>query len=140
MQKSANNASKIFIAVIILVTFAFIGFLISQLSNTTAAIDYSQYSSKSVSLDNGVQIISMVANTGYSPNKILAQANIPNKLRIETKNTYDCTSELNIPSLNIKRSLPATGVTDIDIPSQIMGSTLQGYCGASTYEFQIKFS
>jgi plastocyanin domain-containing protein len=43
-----------------------------------------------------------------------------------------------IPSLNISKSLPASGLTDIELPNSNAG-TLQGTCGMGMYRFEIDF-
>jgi hypothetical protein len=35
--------------------------------------------------------------------------------------------------------LPATGVTDFEIPAQTSGSTIHGTCGMGMYRLQINF-
>lgn len=102
--------------------------------------DKNEYSSSSVEINNGVQYIDIKAGLGYSPNRILASANLPTKLNIETKNTYDCTAFLNIPQLDVKKFLPPTGFTEIAIDEQNPGTEIEGFCGSDTYKFIIKFS
>jgi plastocyanin domain-containing protein len=58
---------------------------------------------------------------------------------MQTTGTFDCSSTLNIPSLNYQKNLPATGVTEIEIPPQPAGSTIEGLCGMGMYKFEIAF-
>lgn len=104
------------------------------------AVGQAQFSNNGVEIRNGVQYISLRAGLGYSPNRILATASIPTKLEIETKNTYDCTAYLDIPRLNVKKFLPPTGITEIDVQGMAPGEEIEGYCGSDTYKFIIKFS
>jgi plastocyanin domain-containing protein len=91
-----------------------------------------------VSVVDGKQIIEITARGGYQPRKSIAKAGIPTIIRFNTKGTFDCSSSVRIPSLNISKSLPQTGSTDIDIGSGKLG-TLQGSCGMGMYPFEVEF-
>lgn len=91
-----------------------------------------------VSIVDGKQIIEIQAKGGYTPRKSVAKAGIPTILRFNTKGTFDCSSSVRIPSMNISKLLPQSGVTDIDLNSQNKG-TLQGTCGMGMYPFEIDF-
>ncbi len=91
-----------------------------------------------VSIVDGKQIIEIKAKGGYTPRKSLAQAGIPTILRINTSGTFDCSSSIRIPSMNIQRNLPQSGITDIDIGTNQPG-ILPGSCGMGMYPFQIEF-
>ena len=88
--------------------------------------------------ENGVQIIDFTARGGFTPFKSVAQAGIPTILRFNTKNTFDCSSSVRIPSLNISKILPSSGVTDIDVGSQPAG-VLHGTCSMGMFPFEIEF-
>ena len=92
-----------------------------------------------VSVIDGKQIIEIQAKGGYTPRKSIAKAGIPTILRMNTKGTFDCSSFVRIPSMNISKSLPQSGVTDIDLGTQNAG-TLNGSCGMGMYPFEIEFS
>lgn len=92
-----------------------------------------------VSIVDGVQIIKIQAKGGYLPAKSRAQAGVPTILRFNTIGTFDCSSFVRIPSLNITKNLPQSGITDIDLSSQPVG-TLNGSCGMGMYPFEITFS
>lgn len=132
-RNSLLKASGIILG-ILLVTSTFL--IINRFNNT----NQSQFSSNGVQTIDGVQIITLKAGLGYSPNRILAAANVPTKLEVETNNTYDCTAFLNIPKLEVKKFLPPTGVTEIDMQAMASGEEIEGYCGSDTYKFIIKFS
>lgn len=89
---------------------------------------------------DGKQIIKISAKGGYSPRQTQAKANIPSIIRIKTKGTFDCSSSLVIPALKYASYLPASGSTDVQVPSQQPGTTLQGMCGMGMYNFSISFS
>lgn len=91
-----------------------------------------------VSIVDGKQIIEINARGGYQPRKSIAKAGIPTVIRFNTRGTFDCSSSVRIPSLGISKSLPQTGLTDIDIGSGKLG-TLQGSCGMGMYPFEIDF-
>jgi len=91
-----------------------------------------------VSIIDGKQIIVINAKGGYQPRKSIAKAGIPTILRFNTNGTFDCSSSVRIPSMNIFRSLPQSGSTDIDLSTQKVG-TLNGSCGMGMYPFEIEF-
>lgn len=91
-----------------------------------------------VSIVDGKQIIEIRAKGGYTPRKSIAKADIPTILRFNTNGTFDCSSSVRIPSMNISKILPQSGITDIDLASQKTG-TLQGTCGMGMYPFEIEF-
>lgn len=93
-----------------------------------------------VSLVDGKQIVEISARGGYSPRITMAQANVPTIIRMSTKGSFDCSSAVSIPSLGYRANLPPTGTTDIEVPAQKSGSTLQGLCAMGMYNFQIKFN
>ncbi|MEO8637308.1 MAG: cupredoxin domain-containing protein [Candidatus Taylorbacteria bacterium] len=91
-----------------------------------------------VSIVDGKQIIEIWAKGGYQPRKSTAKAGIPTILRFNTNGTFDCSSSVRIPSMNVSKSLPQSGSTDIDIGLGILG-TLQGSCGMGMYPFEVEF-
>lgn len=91
-----------------------------------------------VSIVEGKQIIEISAKAGYQPRKSIAKAGIPTIIRFNTKGTFDCSSSVRIPSMNISQVLPQSGSTDIDIGTQQV-ATLQGTCGMGMYPFEIDF-
>lgn len=91
-----------------------------------------------VSLVEGKQIIEINAKGGYQPRKSIAKSGLPTIVRFNTNGTFDCSASVRIPSLNISKILPNTGVTDIDIGTQATG-VLQGTCGMGMYPFEIDF-
>jgi plastocyanin domain-containing protein len=91
-----------------------------------------------VSVVDGKQIIELRAKGGFSPIHSIAKANIPTILRVDTEGTFDCSSVIRIPSLDLSENLPMSGTTDIDIGVQKV-ATLDGTCGMGMYPFDIKF-
>jgi plastocyanin domain-containing protein len=91
-----------------------------------------------VTVVDGKQIVEITAKGGFLPRKSVAKAGLPTILRFDTNGTFDCSSSVRIPSLNITKTLPMTGVTDIDIGDPKVAS-LQGTCGMGMYPFEIDF-
>ncbi len=89
---------------------------------------------------DGKQIVEINAKGGYSPRITSAKADIPTILRVNTRATFDCSSAITIPSIGYRATLPPSGVTEIEIPPQKAGSTLQGLCSMGMYNFQIRFN
>ena len=92
-----------------------------------------------VTVVDGKQIIEIRAKGGYQPRKSIAKAGMPTVLRFDTSGTFDCSSSVRIPSMNISKVLPQTGSTDIDIGTQQV-ATLQGTCGMGMYPFEVSFN
>jgi plastocyanin domain-containing protein len=109
--------------------------MLSGGSGTTA-----QASGESIITENGKQVLLMNARVGYTPNSFNAKAGTDSILRISTNNTFDCSSSVVIPALNISKTLPTTGTTDIALGTQKAGTTISGSCGMGMYKFKIKFS
>lgn len=91
-----------------------------------------------VTVVDGKQIVEIKAKGGYTPVHSVAKAGIPTILRVDTNGTFDCSSSIRIPSLNIGQNLPMSGSTDIDIGIEQAG-IFQGTCGMGMYPFDIKF-
>lgn len=108
--------------------------LTSENSNS----DADTLSVNNVTVVDGKQIIEISAKGGYQPRKSIAKAGIPTIIRFNTTGTFDCSSSVRIPSMDISKILPQTGVTDIDIGNQKV-STLQGTCGMGMYPFEVEF-
>lgn len=91
-----------------------------------------------VFMEDGKQVIEIKARGGYSPKTSIAKAGLPTILRVNTNGTFDCSSALRIPSLNISQSLPISGITDIELSNSSVG-ILRGTCGMGMYSFEINF-
>ncbi len=119
----------------ILVAIVLIGgaFALTRKSDTTSVAD-----ANNVTVVDGKQIVEISAKGGYHPRKSIARAGMPTILRFDTNGTFDCSSSVRIPSMNISKSLPQKGTTDIDVGSQDV-ATLQGTCGMGMYPFEVQF-
>jgi plastocyanin domain-containing protein len=91
-------------------------------------------------IKDGVQYITIIAQSGYSPRISLAKSGIPTKLIVKTNGTYDCSSSLVIRSLSYRNILPNTEETTIDAGTPKKGNILQGVCGMGMYNFVVTFS
>ena len=91
-----------------------------------------------VTIQNGVQIVEITAKGGYTPRKSSAKAGLQTILRVDTNGTFDCSSSIRIPSKNISKLLPSSGVTDLDLGITNAG-ILAGTCGMGMYPFEIDF-
>lgn len=91
-----------------------------------------------VSIVDGKQIIEINAKGGYQPRKSIAKAGIPTIIRFTTSGTFDCTSYVRIPNMDITKILPQTGSTDVEIGSSET-KVLKGSCGMGMYPFEIDF-
>lgn len=91
-----------------------------------------------VAVVDGRQVIDLTAKGGYAPLRSVAQAGLPTVLRVTTRGTFDCSSALRIPSLDVSRTLPPSGVTEIDLGTPQVG-TLEGTCGMGMYPFEVEF-
>jgi plastocyanin domain-containing protein len=89
---------------------------------------------------DGKQIIEIKAKGGYTPREILAKADVPTVIKVKTQGTFDCSSALVIPSLNYRKNLSPSGVTEIEVPPQKTGSVINGTCAMGMYGFSIKFN
>ena len=121
------------IAVILAVAIIVGAFFWSQGSTRSASVP-----ADNVSIVNGTQIVTIQAKGGYQPRTSIAKPGIPTILRFNTNGTFDCSSAIRIPSLDISKNLPQSGVTDIEIGSRTAG-VLQGSCGMGMYPFEIDF-
>lgn len=126
------------IKIIASITFAFaliVGVLILTKSNSGSP---NIGEVNNVNIVEGTQIIEITAKGGYSPRKSVAKAGVPTILRFETSGTFDCSSSVIIPSLNIAKQLAFSGQTDIDLGMPALGN-VKGSCGMGMYPFEIDF-
>ncbi len=110
----------------------------SNMSSAPAADTTVVVNGNNVTVVDGKQIIDIQAKGGYSPQKNVAKAGIPTVLRIHTQGTFDCSSAFRIPSMNISKNLPPSGVTEIDLGSPSI-AMLQGVCSMGMYSFEVEF-
>ena len=112
---------------------------VSSNSNTSISTEEEkQEYANNVSVVGGKQIIRITAKGGFSPIHSIAQAGLATILRVDTNGTFDCSSIVRIPSMNISKNLPMSGTTDIDIGIQKVGK-FYGTCGMGMYPFDVEF-
>jgi hypothetical protein len=95
--------------------------------------------SNNVYLEDGVQIIEIRAKGGYSPAQTTAKAYLPTLLRMVTDDTFDCSSSVMIPDLRLRKRLPLSGSTDIQLPTIPENTEITVYCGMGMYSFDLDF-
>lgn len=98
-----------------------------------------EQAAQNVSMQGDTQIVEVSAKGGYSPKVTTAKAGVPTTLRLTTDGTYDCSAAVTIPSLGFRKTLDSTGVTEVQIPAQESGKTIQGVCAMGMYNFSIRF-
>ena len=126
---------SILLAVLIIVGAMYFS---SKLSSQRTDKNTEEQIVNNVSIDDGKQIIEIKAKGGFNPIHSVARAGIPTILRVDTDGTFDCSSTVRIPSMNISQNLPMSGTTDIDIGIQKAG-LFQGTCGMGMYPFDVRF-
>ena len=94
----------------------------------------------SVTMEGDKQILAIQVRGGYTPSTITAKANTPSVIRFTTANSFDCSTALTISKLNYRNNLPNTGVTDVEVPAQTAGSTIEGVCSMGMYRLKITFN
>lgn len=124
----------------ILSGFAFVGLMILIFGGTgNSGLPSMSGDGNNVTIENGVQIVEISAKGGYSPRVSYAKAGIPTILRVQTSGTFDCSASLVIPSINYQDNLPMSGSTDVKLPAQPVGKTIQGFCSMGMYSFEVDF-
>ena len=130
--------SSTIIPISIILAAALIGGVVLFLSKGNSQGVATNVVANNVSVVDGKQIIEINAKGGYQPRKSIAKAGMPTILRFNTNGTFDCSSSVRIPSMNISQILPNSGNTDIDVGNAQLG-TLQGTCGMGMYRFEVDF-
>ncbi len=87
----------------------------------------------------GATVVQIKVGGGYSPQYVEVPAGKPVQLEMVSSGAYDCSSSLYIPSLQLRKFLPTSGVTKIDVPAQAKGTDLNALCGMGMYSFRIAF-
>ncbi len=85
------------------------------------------------------QIIEIMAKGGYVPKNSVAKADMPTVIKFNTQGTFDCSSSVRIPALGLSKNLPPDGATELEVPPQKAGTTLNGLCVMGMYKFSIDF-
>jgi plastocyanin domain-containing protein len=131
---------KKYIIIAILIAIGSLSGIIFLLRGNGWSSNSSTINQSNVSIQSGKQVIQIEAKGGYAPRKTVAKANVPTTLMLNTRGTFDCSSAISIPSLGYRATLPATGITPIEIPPQSSGTTIKGLCAMGMYQFAINFT
>lgn len=140
-SKSNKNTVVILVSIIVIVIGLFAILLImnrGKSGSTATQQTKSETPVNNVSMVDGKQVIEIFAKGGYSPKKSIAKADVPTVIKFKTSGTYDCSSAVTIPSLDVSKNLPGTGETEIEIGPQPVGK-LAGTCSMGMYFFEIDF-
>ena len=115
------------------------GYLVVQLffSAETQTGSREEGNMNNVTEVEGKQYIEIRAKGGYSPRVSVAKAGMPTILRLRTEGTFDCSSQVRIPSLNVSQALSSSGVTEVDL-GVLKPGILQGACSMGMYSFEIR--
>jgi len=136
-----NNIKIIIFSIIIAIVLVGGFFMFSKnipKGNSNTFVNSGDNNVNNVSVVDGKQIVEIKAKGGYFPRRSVAKAGVPSILRFNTNGTFDCSSFVRIPSMNINKNLIRTGSTDIDIGVQPAG-VFNGSCGMGMYPFEIDF-
>ena len=123
--------------IIAIITIAGALFFASAKNSAPVSIDEAK-NQNNVHMEGETQIIEIDAKGGYLPRKSIAKAGVPTLIRFNTQATFDCSSSVRIPRLDVSQILPQTGSTDIDVGVQKVGP-LEGTCGMGMYPFEVMF-
>lgn len=130
---------KIFFWILVFVSLFIGGYFVTQLffsgENQVRVNDGEDV--KNVTESDGKQYIEIRAKGGYEPRVSIVKAGIPTILRLRTESTFDCSSQVRIPSLNVSQSLSPFGVTEVDL-GVLKPGVLQGACSMGMYSFEIR--
>ena len=137
---NSDNKIKTFLIIVISITIFAVLAAAFMLLKSNSDPSKSPGDSSTVEQSGDKQVINLKAKGGYTPRNILAKANTPSVLKISTSSTYDCSSDIRISSLNFSKLLPATGLTEVEIPAQSAGAQIKGTCSMGMYSFVINFN
>jgi P-type Cu+ transporter len=130
-MKPTSTLAITFIAVVLVGVLAFTWLFPKPPDDVPASAD-----AANVAIVDGVQIVTITAKGGYSPEVSTVQAAMPVTLRFVTKGTFDCSSAIRIPSKDVDTILPPTGSTDIALGTLAPGM-LEGTCGMGMFRFAV---
>jgi len=128
------RSAAIWVVIVVLVTLA----SCSQRSDEGGqGSSRSSATGTTLAVENGRQVITIIARGGYSPRDSIAKAGMPSVIRIVTQNTYDCSRALFLPALGVQKILPATGAAEFELPALKAGTEFYGVCAMGMYAFRI---
>ncbi|MBP6889084.1 MAG: cupredoxin domain-containing protein [Candidatus Moranbacteria bacterium] len=130
---------KIFFWILFGITLLVGGYLMRELffSEKNQSRLSEEAGANNVTESDGKQYIEIRAKGGYLPRVSVAKAEMPTILRFRTESTFDCSSQVLIPSLNISQVLSSSGVTETNL-GVLKPGTIQGLCSMGMYSFEIQ--
>lgn len=133
----------LFITVSMFITLTYLAAKVSfldDLSNTSNSNINTNTQPNPVYSEGDSQIIEITAKGGYFPGIVKATANKETILRVKTNSSFDCSTALVIPSLNVRKNLSPTATTDIPLGIQKPGTKIAGTCSMGMYNFSMEFN
>ncbi len=137
-EATQSNSTLIIFGIIVLVIIG-LGVFAAFALNTSNDSSNTPIAIPQVIEKDGRQYVSVNAKNGFSPKVVTLKADMPVTLSVMTKNTYDCSNYLIIPSLKLSKSLPVSGETPIEIPAQAAGTKITASCGMGHYPLTLNF-
>lgn len=130
-------SKKTIFIITFIVAILILGFVIFSSGGGSSSSQTSN--SQTITTENGKQIVSFKTKGGYIPTSVKAKSGEPTILRFVTQSSFDCSTAVTIPSLQISKNLPNTGTTDIEIPTQKAGTNMLITCSMGMYSSRILF-
>lgn len=97
------------------------GFALTGIDLASAINSAPEAPTAAPSVQNGAQVVNMkVTSGGYEPSNLTIKAGVPVKWMVDGAGAFGCTSQIVIPSLNIKKSL-TQGINEIDFTAPNTG-------------------
>lgn len=96
--------------------------------------------SQNVEIRDGVQYVTVLAKSGYSPRVSQIQGGLPTKLIVKTNDTFDCSASLVVRSIGFEKVLASTGEEVIDLGTPQSGKDITGVCSMGMFNFKLKVS
>lgn len=124
----------------IIVSVVLIGGTLYFVSDRSTSSGGEVLQSQNVEVRDGVQYVTIIAKSGYSPRVTEIKGGIPTKLVVKTDGTYDCSASLAVRSVGFQKILQPTGEEIIDLGTPKSGEKVQGVCSMGMYNFQIEVS
>jgi plastocyanin domain-containing protein len=142
LKSEADRMALIFVlsaaAVVVLLIIGLVVFSLTRSSGKSDEVITTTITNN-VMVDADRQIIDLTAKGGFEPKTTVAKANKETILKLNTKNTFDCSSTLSIPALGVSKQLKPNGTEEVVIPAQQPGTKISGTCSMGMYSFSLNF-
>ncbi len=141
-SKKNNHNTTITIAIVITILVIIWGFNIFRWATNdviTRTTTMTKTISSNVTVQDGIQIITIDVGRGYSPQQSMAKSGIPTKIVFQWKNAYGCESAIRIPSLQFSKNIEPNGTDIADIGNQIPNASITILCSMGMYSANVEF-